>query len=127
MRTSFYEILLYSLLITLGVIALNYAYKYLLFYLGLNKSNEKFVKLHSLPSRKVNGEIQLFYELPEKSQVKLFIIDEFNNICKELKNTEQEEGSYPVSFDTKELKNGSYFYCIKTNNANVSKSMLIEN
>ena len=61
-----------------------------------------------------NPSTKISYTLPFESNVKLIIYNSIGETIKELVNTFQNSGYYEVTFDSKSLPSGVYFYSIQT-------------
>ena len=118
-----------ALLLSAIVYPLFLIFRFLFRRIGITKKAnlEKYAELHTLPFKRVKSDVQFFYELPSKMFVEFTILDETNSLVKTIVNKEQEKGAYPVDFDTRELKNGKYFYLLKTPTSSTTKIMIIEN
>ncbi|MCX6245006.1 MAG: agmatine deiminase family protein [Bacteroidetes bacterium] len=71
------------------------------------------------------GSTTIRYFLPERSRVKLEILDAFGQIVSVLTDTEKESGSSTVKFDAGGLPAGIYYYRLVTEKATVTKKMLL--
>ena len=59
--------------------------------------------------------------------VQFRIVNRDDDLIKELKNGELEEGVYPILFDTSSIADGEYYYQIITNSQKTSKKFFVVN
>ena len=72
-----------------------------------------------------NSSTTISYQLPEKSFVRLEIVDLLGRQMAVLVNQYQEAGSYRIDFDAKNLMTGIYFYRLKTDRYNSLGKMVL--
>ncbi|MSP64870.1 MAG: T9SS type A sorting domain-containing protein, partial [Bacteroidetes bacterium] len=65
------------------------------------------------------------YQLPISSKVILKVYDVLGKEIANLVNEEKSAGAHNVSFNSKGLVGGIYFYSLKAGNENIIKSMLL--
>ena len=65
------------------------------------------------------------YCVPDKSSIKITVLDADMRIIKEMKNEVMEAGTYEVEFDGKELPVGVYFYELNAGDFLETKKMLL--
>jgi agmatine deiminase len=71
------------------------------------------------------GSTMIRYFLPERSKVRLEILNAFGEVVSVLTDVEEESGSYTVKFDAEDLPVGIYYYHLVTNKVTATKKMLI--
>ncbi|MBC9812867.1 hypothetical protein H9Y05_10335 [Crocinitomicaceae bacterium CZZ-1] len=122
------EVVVGILIFTLAILVLVISYKKLLAYLGKGSlPKEKYCVLYSLETEPAAGEIQFYFTSEEKKEVKLQLLDEQYNFLKEIYNKECRADGNIIPFNTTELSNGIYFYCLVTENQKTMKKMTIRN
>lgn len=75
---------------------------------------------------KYNAKTQFLIDLPRNSKVDLVLLDQKENLVKELLNKDLEAGQHKVEFDPADYENGIYFLSLKTENANMLRKITIE-
>ncbi|MCO5259487.1 MAG: hypothetical protein M9916_05025 [Crocinitomicaceae bacterium] len=113
---------------TLALLLLVIAYRKLLGYLGKGAlPKEKYCVLYSLEVEPATGKVQLYFTSEEEKNVQLQILDTDYKLIKEIYNQECHADGNIVHLDTTELQNGTYFYCLLTENQKTMKRMTIQN
>lgn len=116
------------LIFTLAILIFVISYKKLLAYLGKGSiPKEKYCVLYSLETEPASGDIQFYFTSEEKKEVKLQLLDDQYNFLKEIYNKECRADGNIIPFNTTELSNGIYFYCLVTENQKTMKKMTIRN
>lgn len=122
------EIAVGVLIFTLALLVFAIAYKKLLAYLGKGSvPKEKYCVLYSLETDTASGEVQFYFTSEVKKEVKLQLLDEQYHFIKEIYGQECRTDGNIIPFDTKELNNGIYFYCLVTENQKTMKKMTVLN
>lgn len=122
------ELVVGILIFTLALLIFAIAYKKTMAYLGKGAiPKEKYCVLYSLEVEPANGEIQFYFTSEEKKEVKFQLLDEQYNFLREIYNQECRTDGNIIPFDTKELNNGVYFYCLVTENQKTMKKMTVRN
>ena len=93
----------------------------------VKKVTVKYAELFDVNPPYAKGEIQFGFQLPEKMEVKFRIVNRDDDLIKELKNGELEEGVYPILFDTNSIADGEYYYQIITDFQKTSKKFFVVN
>lgn len=128
LRLSAMEIAVGVLIFTLALLVFVIAYRKLLAYLGKGSiPKEKYCVLYSLETEPASGAIQFYFTSEVKKEVKLQLLDEHYNFIKEIYSQECRSDGNIIPFDTKELNNGIYFYCLVTENQKTMKKMTVKN
>ena len=65
------------------------------------------------------------YCVPDKTKIKLTVIDPDMKTIRELENAVKEAGTYEVEFDGSNLKQGTYFYKFEAKGFNKIKEMTL--
>ena len=112
-----------------GGVGLYLGYRFLMAYIGRGKKGDPklYAELRTYESPVASGEITFYFDLPESSHVKFGLTSLDGSIHKLLIDENKEEGSYPVTFNTGELSNGTYYYELVTGNQTSSKKLIIDN
>ncbi len=122
------ELIVGILIFTLAILIFVISYKKLLAYLGKGSiPKEKYCVLYSLETDPASGDIQFYFTSEEKKEVKFQLLDEQYNFLKEIYNKECKADGNIIPFNTTELSNGVYFYCLVTENQKTMKKMTIRN
>lgn len=93
----------------------------------VKKVTVKYAELYDLNPPYAKGEVQFGFELPEDMEVTFQIVNREDEPQAELKKGQLQKGIYPVLFDTKQLKDGEYFYQIITDVQKNTKKFFIVN
>jgi hypothetical protein len=117
---------LLTLGIVLGIFLLRIAYRY---YLAAQRKNVFVprIVLHSVENFISRGEVVFHFEVKEAQAV---IFDVCNNNFEallELENKTLEDGSYTITFDTRTVPNGEYFYRLRAPEQQVMKKFEVRN
>ena len=113
-----------------GAYLLYVAYKKVLNLIATGKVKKvtvKYAELFDVNPPYAKGEIQFGFQLPEKMEVIFRIVNRDDDLIKELKKGELEEGVYPILFDTKSIADGEYYYQIITDYQKTSKKFFVVN
>lgn len=123
--------LLVLFVFALAIFVLYLSYKIFIKVYGGRKLQEallRYPELKDLPSPLVRDHITFKYSLPSPMEVEFNLLDPKMNIVKTIHSDASElEGEYQIAFDSKEMKNGIYFYQLKTPYKVSSKKMIIKN
>lgn len=93
----------------------------------VKKVTVKYAELFDVNPPYAKGEIQFGFKLPEKMEVEFRIVNRDDDLIKELKKGELEEGVYPILFDTNSIADGEYYYQIITDVQKTSKKFFVVN
>ena len=66
------------------------------------------------------------YCVPDKTLIKLTVLDPDMNIINELENEVKEAGTYEAEFDAGNMTNGTYYYRIEAGSYAETKRMLLK-
>ena len=117
-------VLFVTLILLLAIIA----YRKLL--QKFNKGNvlpDKYCVLYSLEKNPASGILEFYFSTEEAKLVNFEILDD-NYECKEIvASKEFKKGNHILRFDSTKLKNGIYYYQIRTENQKTYKKITIEN
>lgn len=116
------------LCVSLAILLLIIAYRKLLQYLGRGAINKQdFVVLHSLEQDPVSGTVDIYFTTDTERDYSIWVLDGNMQQIKSVKEGVATPGGTIVRFDTTELSNGHYFYCLQTSNQKTMKKMHIAN
>jgi len=122
------EYSLYFLYASLLLLVVIIAYRYLL--RRFNKDvieKEDYIELFSFENQVAKGEVTLFFQVFSTKQVNFYLTDAEGNILLTFVDEVRKPGGYNVSFDSTKLINGKYYYCIKTENQQTDKLLVVQN
>jgi len=107
------------------------AYRKLVTYIGLGKVRKttvKYATVYDLRPPYAKETVQFGFELEEPTSVTFQLIDKEDKVVKVFKKDENLEiGIFPITFDTRELPNGEYFYQLLTPYQKITKKFFIVN
>jgi len=95
----------------------------------LNKgaiNHADYVKLYELESTLVSGVLEFYFITEDPKDIKFSILNQDLSEKVTLKNELFKTGGHIVRFDTAQLENGIYFYCLETNNQKTMKRMKVQ-
>lgn len=119
---------IYILSVTLGILVLVIIYRKLLRYLGRgNPSMENYCVLYELEKNPAVGELEFYFTSEQEKTVTLNILDADMNQFKEIETIECHKGGNIIRYDSTEIPNGNYFYCLQTANQKTMKKMRVQN
>lgn len=115
------------LTVSLSLLVLIIAYRKLLAYLGKgNPPKEKYCVLFGLENPVVTGEVEFYFTSEEAKKVALEILDENMQFLHLIVEKEFELGGNIIRFDSTQLKNGNYFYQLRTDNQKTMKKIRVQ-
>jgi len=122
------EVAVGVLICTLAVLLFAIAYKKLLAYWGAKtKTKQHFCTLYNVEEQPAQGEIQLYFTAQEKKEVKIHLLTQDYEFFREIYCDICRLSGNIVHLDTKQLKNGVYFYCLITDNQKTMKKLIVFN
>lgn len=121
---SWLDVIIGMLWVSIIGLVLVIGYRKLLAYLGNNDiKKEDYCVLYNLEISPVTGEAPFYFTSEKVRNVSIWIQDNTMQDLIEVSNQECKIGGNIIRFDTSNLKNGTYFYCLKTDNQKISKKM----
>lgn len=118
----------YILCVTLGLLVIAIAYRQLLKYLGRGTPSKKdYCVLYSLEKNPAQGELEFYFTSEEPKSVTLNVLDADMNLVTEITTIDCHKGGNIVRYDSTQIANGNYFYCLQTENQKTMKKMRIQN
>lgn len=127
MSERFYIVLLFSLMITVGLVFLYYGIRYLRMKNKPQIPVRKYVESGSIEKGNLEGEVFFQLYVPEEVNVKLEILDEADRVLVVVEDKLFLPGNSKISFDTKKLADGEYFYRLSTPHQQTLKKIKISN
>lgn len=116
------------LFVSLALLVLYISYRKLLRYLGKgNPVKEDYCVLYSLEKPVAKGEIELYFTTEHPKSVRMELLNDDFSLKKLIKEDEFKSGGHIIRYNTEELDNGIYYYCLRTDNQKTMKKMLVEN
>lgn len=126
--TSWYDVLIGVLYVSISLLVASIAYKRLLRYFGSGSvRHEGYCQLDSLEISPAKGELAFYFTSTVERPYQLLVLDNEMNEFMEIVAQDCKIGGNIISFDSSRLPNGDYFYCLKTDNQKVSKKMTVLN
>ncbi|MEJ6582662.1 MAG: hypothetical protein QNL61_01100 [Crocinitomicaceae bacterium] len=120
------DVLFGMLWVSIIVLVLIIGYKKLLSHLGRNDiKKEDYCVLFNVEESPVTGEIPFYYTSEQVKNVAIWIQDSSMNDLFEVSNQECKVGGNIIRYNSENLQNGTYFYCLKTENQKISKKMIV--
>ncbi len=125
---SIINVLLGILSVSLAGLVLYIAYRKLVAYIGRGEPvKADYCVLYSLEEDPACGEIAIYFTSLQKKWCKIELLNQDMSPCQLIKEMECEDGGNIVRFDTRNIANGVYFYCLVTENQKTMKKMLVRN
>ncbi len=88
---------------------------------------EDYCELYSLELDPASGELPFYFVSEKKRQFTLSILDKEMNWLRDVAEKECKIGGNIIRFDSTQIPNGDYFYCLKTENQKIVKKMRVLN
>lgn len=122
------EYSLYFLYASLLLLVIIIAYRYLLrrFNKGVIEK-EDYVDLYSFENRVAIGEITLYFQVFSAKHINFYLTDTEGKLLLTFVDEVRKPGGYNISLDSTKLANGKYYYCIKTENQQTEKLLIVQN
>lgn len=128
MTYSISKVLVGILFVTLAVLIMLIAYRKLLAYLGKGQPvKEDYCVLYSLEQPFASGTVEIYFTTEKPRTVTIEILDENLVFLTLVKEGEFTDGGHIVRFDTTVLANGTYYYCLRSENQKTMKKMEVRN
>jgi hypothetical protein len=87
---------------------------------------EDYALLFDLENKVQNNEVEFYFTIEQTKKVVFSILNEKMETVKVVQDKEFPSGGHIVRFDVKELSEGTYFYCLETDNQKTMKKMFIQ-
>lgn len=116
------------LYVSITIITLYILYKRLLAYMNKgNPQKELYCELNSLEKDPAGGMLEFWFTAKGTKTVTFEILDQNYTPLEVVTEREFEPGQHIVRYDSTKLKNGVYFYQLRTDNQQTMKKMNIWN
>lgn len=116
------------LYVSLALLIIVILYRKLLRYLGRNEPNKKeYVVLYAIEQNPVIGEATFYFTSESEKEFELKIQDSNMEDLITVKKGTCSTGGNIIRFDSTSLSNGTYYYCLVTDNQKTAKKMAVSN
>ena len=111
----------------LGVLVLYIAYKELIRRFSRKQiPKEEYAYLYGLERQQITGEVEFYFTLSQPKNVNFSILNSRMEELQVLADKEFGTGGHILRYDTNALKNGVYFYCLRSDNQKTLKRMIVQ-
>lgn len=126
---TYADVAKWVLIVSLILLVVIIGYKKLLKYLGKDvPPKEDYCVLYPLEKDPAEGEVEFYFTSDKKKPFGIFIL---NAGLEEILQVVNKEscfiGGNIIRYDTSNLPDGQYFYCLKTPNQKTMKKMVVKN
>lgn len=122
------QILLIILTVSLILLVAFILYKKLLTRLGKGVPVQKdYCVLYGLEQNPVKGEMEIYFTSENPKTVKIDLLNEDMSVHTTIVEKDYSDGGHIVRFDTLQIPDGNYFYCLQTDNQKTMKKVLVKN
>jgi hypothetical protein len=87
---------------------------------------EDYALLFDLESKSQSGEVEFYFTIEQEKKVAFSILNANMEQLKVILDKPFPSGGHIVRFDSGELENGTYFYCLETDNQKTMKKMVVQ-
>lgn len=129
MNRFFNEALWIDLLsITLVILLAIILYRLLLRFLSRKHvKTEQYCTLFDVEDQPVSGDIPFYFSTLVSRNVEFLLVSEEGNCVANIANQTFETGGHLLRFDSTTLKDGTYFYILRTENQEIRKKLVVKN
>ena len=128
MTYSISKVVIGILLTSITLLILVIAYKKLLARLGKgNPIKEDYCVLYNLEESPSQNEVAIYFTCNSERSILLELLSNELTTIQIIAEKIVQEGGHIIRFDTKSIPNGTYFYCLKTDNQKTMKKMIVAN
>lgn len=125
---KFWDVTFTVLWVSLVLLIVFILYRMLLRRLkGNTPPSEDYCVLYGLENHPSRGIVEFYFTSEIKRHYQFLILNQEMEEVMEVSQKEANNGGNIIQFDTTQLKNGLYFYCLKTDNQKTMKRMKIAN
>jgi hypothetical protein len=116
-----------TLIVLVAIMMLYVAYKAVIkrFSKGVLKK-EEYALLFDLESKVQSGQLEFYFTIEQEKSVVFSILNAKMEVIKVVQDQTFSSGGHIVRFDSNDLENGTYFYCLETDNQKTMKKMLVQ-
>jgi len=119
--------ILWILTVSLIVLGVVIGYRGILRRMGKGALvKEQYAVLYGLENSNVTGEIEFYFTLEQPKHMIFCLLDSSMNELQVIAEKEYESGGHIIRFNTEDLPNGVYFYCLRSDNQKTMKRMTIQ-
>jgi len=116
------------MLATMTILLLVIAYRRLLTYLRKgNIDTTKYCVLYRIEKNPAEGELEFYFTNEETKQIAFELLNNQFEVIETLASQDFEKGSHILRYDSAKLKNGTYYYQLRTDNQKTYKKLEILN
>ena len=113
---------------SLGILLMVMIYKRILKSLSKGAiDKDEYCELYSLEIEPASGELPFYFTSAKEKKVSVSLLDSDMNFLQEIAQQDCKVGGNIIRFDSTQIPNGNYYYCLKTDNQKVMKKMRVLN
>jgi hypothetical protein len=110
-----------------AILVLYIAYKELLRRLGKGAVvKEDYAVLYGLEKPRITGEVEFYFTMNQSRHMTFSLLDAAMQEIHVLADKEYASGGHIVRYDTTNLPDGIYFYCLRSSNQKTMKRMVVQ-
>jgi hypothetical protein len=127
-RTTFSQVALGTLYVSLVIIILILIYKKILMNINREEPSKKlYCEMVFLENDIAKGMVEFYFTNLEKKEIRFEILNKEYETVSILAEKEFEPGQHIFRFDSKAVANGNYYYQLKTDNQQTMRKMVVSN
>ncbi|MEY4521328.1 MAG: hypothetical protein RIT10_513 [Bacteroidota bacterium] len=128
MTYSISKVIIGILLTSITLLILVIAYKKLLARLGKgNPIKEDYCVLYGLEESPSSKEVSFYFTSNSERHIELSLLTNELTTLQIIAEKTVKEGGHITRFDTTTIPNGTYYFCLKTDNQKTMKKMIVAN
>ena len=90
-------------------------------------TQKKYCVLYSFEENVQQGNLEFYFTNEEMKQVSFELLSEKEEFIELIKEGQFKPGGHIIRFDSTKIKNGVYFYQLRTDNQIIKKKMVVDN
>jgi len=90
-------------------------------------TQKKYCVLYSFEENVQQGNLEFYFTNEEMKQVSFELLSEKEEFLELIKEGQFKPGGHIIRFDSTKIKNGVYFYQLRTDNQIIKKKMVVDN
>lgn len=119
---------IYILCVTLGILVIAILYRKMLRHFNRGSAiKENYCVLYSLEKDPATGILEFYFTSDQVKIVTLNALDQEMAFFAEISSAECHTGGNIIRYDSTQLPNGNYYYCLVTENQKTMKKMRVAN
>ncbi len=119
---------IYILCLTLGILVVAILYRQMLRYFNRGSAiKANYCVLYSLEKDPATGILEFYFTSDQVKLVTLNALDQDMAFFAEISSAECHTGGNIIRYDSTQLPNGNYYYCLQTSNQKTMKKMRVYN